>query len=243
MVYIAEQCLLGVKQCSHKAAKKTGRFLDRFFNSLDGLTKDGTAYTQSLKVLRYAIAVFRTYRGGFEAGNRLSEDFETTINLFEGVQFLAIFSSLMPKEKDQENSDLLERVTIAAFGISDLATGCLWLLSKNVPILGPYSASIRMARALDIAACGTAALGSLTDGASAAYVIKDLWNLKGPKKSAAILQLCERVTGCVSLILIIPPFSGAATASFAMGLAVGSASLGVMRFIYNWQYAKKIDKE
>lgn len=239
--------------------------LGRVFSTLAAIQEDGNATIQLLKVCRYAIFVFRAYYGKFPGSSILNRDWKTTINFLEGWQFVAAISSLLPAKKNNETADEaknipllekikriitaafsiisdfftdLEKITTAAFVVSDCFSGSLWLLAKGVPVLGAYSESVKVIKSLEIVALAAALVGSITDGGSAAKIISNHWKVSVPDKTTALWQLCERITGVVSLILILAGVVGT-LAHVATGLAAASALCGLIRFGYKWNLPKE----
>lgn len=225
----------------NKSTSKLASAGGYIFSALEAIKNDGQALVQLMKTGRYVIAVMRTWRGESHGLSNLDSDLEKFVGLFEGVQFVSAISSLNQKTDSSDESEspavsasLIERITSAAFILSDLATGCLWLMAKKVPVFGPFSTSVNLAARLDLFASFTALAGTVSDGALA---FKTFRSLSGDKNSA-MLQLAERVTGAVSLILILPGISELTGAPLAAGAAALSAGFGVVRFLYNWHTAR-----
>lgn len=212
--------------------------LARVFSTLTAIQKDGNATIQLLKVARYAIFVLRAYYGKVPGTSIARRDLETTIDLLEGLQFIGVISSLLPVKKDDDKTDrqnktpLLERITDVGFKVSDCFSGALWLLSKGIPLLGAFSKSKKIISSFEIASLGAALIASITDGGSAAKIIAKHWKVSIPDKTSAIWNICERITGAASIVLILAGVGGT-LASVATGLAAASAFCGLVRFAYD----------
>ena len=229
---------------------KVRRSLGRIFSTLTAIQKDNNASIQLLKIGRYAIFVFRVYHGKIPDASLIYRDFDRAINVLEGLQFIAAISSLIPKKEDKNvanepvKTPLLERITDAGFKISDCLSGVLWCLSKGVRILGAFSGNIKIIESLEMLSLGAALIASLADGGTAAQMISKYWNVNTPDKTAAIWQLCERVTGVSSMALILVAliFSGAGSVLIpvTVGLATASAFCGLIRFACDLDYSEEI---
>lgn len=208
--------------------------LSRFFSVLTAIQKDGSATMQLLKVGRYAIFAFRAYYGKNLSESVAFRDFDTTLNLLEGFQFVGVINSLLPVKKegniddDQTKPSLFERVSSAAFGVSDIFQSAVWLISKGIPLLGAYSESALLS--LEIVSLATALIASIADGVSTTKTIVEYWKVSVPDKTSAIWKLAERITGIASIIIILSG-AGGAFVSVAAGLAAASAFCSLVRFV------------
>lgn len=199
---------------------------------------DGDATVKFLKVSRYAILVLRDRIGEFPGNSMLRRDLKATINLLEGLQFIGVISSFLPVKKgagdgaEEPEPPLLERLANRGFQVSDCISGSIYLVSKGVPLFGALSESAKLIKILDIASCSAALGASVADGVAAARTIKNYRNLKVSESKVALYRLAERVSGAVSLILILAEVGGT-LASVATGFAALSAFFGLLRFAYN----------
>ncbi len=233
------------KQVFIDACQQIRTAIGRVFSTLAAIKEDGNATIQLLKVGRYALLTFRAFHGKTPSSSSiLDHDWETTINLLEGWQFVAAISSLLPAKKkdgdDKDKAPLLERITNTAFAVSDCFSGALWMLSKGIPLLGVYSESMKVLKSFDIVTLAAALIGSVTDGASAAQIISKHWEVTIPDKTIAFWQLCERISGVASLILILSGPVGT-LAYVATGFAATSAVCGLVRFAYKWNLPEKTE--
>lgn len=224
---------------------KIRRSLGRVFSVLTAIQKDNNASVQLLKIGRYAIFVFRAYHGKAPDASLLHQDFNAVVNVLEGLQFIAAISSLLPVRGDENAVNksvkipLLERITDAGFKISDCVSGVVWCLSKGIRILGTFSGNAKVVDTLDALSLGAALIASLADGKSATKMIIKYWKISVPDKTAAIWRLCERVTGVASMALILSG-AGGVIASVAAGLAIASATCGLIRFACDLDFPEEV---
>jgi hypothetical protein len=220
--------------------QKTTRALGRIFSNLSAIISDGNLFMQLMRVTRCALAVLRAQRGEHPAVAAFDRDLESALADFEGLQIFTALSSLLARSKEDaastggDHSSLearLERLTFVAFALSDIATGILWLAGMGIPILGAYSTSAAILHALDLAACGTALVGMLSDGAIVAKKLSSGTLAHDCAKTDALWHLAGRTAGAAALVLIMISGVGQLAGSMALGLGGASAAIDIVRFL------------
>lgn len=220
------------KEGKNKISKGIGYIANEFV----AIKNDTTACVNLLKTMRYTVIALRTLRGeGIETSDN-AHNWEVSINLLEGMQFVDVLKELFHEGGESEVKEevpLHEKIATRAYLVADGAGGILWLLEIGIPLLGPFSESLGVICFITNLSSGAAFVGYVIEGGAALVELWDLWDKDDPKKYSALLMVAERTTGAVSIILNV---AGLVSPPVVIGFGIAASAFGVVRFVYNRHY-------
>lgn len=201
-------------------------------NEIVAIKNDSSACVNLLKTMRYTVIAIRTLRGEATETSTNAHNWEVSINLLEGMQFVDVLKEIFYDDGSEvkEEVSLQERIASVFLMISDCAGGALWLLEIGIPVLGPFSESLGVICFITNLATGTAFVAFIAEGEAAFEELWDLWETDDPKKYSALLKMAERTAGAVSIVLSV---AGLISPPAVIGFGMAASALGVVRFIYN----------
>lgn len=209
------------------------------FRVLSAIVEDTAAFNQALKISRYVLWVWRAAMGIENTKlPKCDKEWEKCIELIEGVQIFAAIRSLLPDAVPlaQDLEPVHKKIVRIAFVISDIAVGCLWLISREAPFFSLFSKTVKVLYTLEKIADATSVLGFCVRASNTIIDLPSWW--KTPKSTDNILKFGENAMGAVSVVLAA---SGAAAFPLTMSFGAAAAMLGIVRFIRKNERPAKLE--